>query len=445
MQYDILIIGFGKAGKTLAHTMGMQGKKVALVEKSKKMYGGTCINVGCIPSKSLVNSAEGIKKGIGTFKDAILEKNRLTKMLREKNYQKLEAMENVTIYNGIASFVSEKEVLVKQEKNTVTLTAEKIFINTGSEPVKLMLEHNIEDNNIVYTSETIMELENLPEHLVIIGAGYIGMEFASMFSNFGSKVTVLQDGKTFLPQEDRDIAEEIKTILEGQGIEFKLGALVQDITHDAIIYKQNEREEILKADAILLATGRKPNIKQLHLENAGIEVTQKGAIKVDSMLRTNVPGIWAMGDVTGNQQFTYTSLDDYRIILSQLNQDDKIYTLEERTHVPYSVFMDVPYARVGLNEIEAQSLGIPYKVAKIKTAAIPKAQVLKETKGFLKALVAEDSGEILGAMLLCPESYEMINIVKLAIDYHAKASVLKNQIFTHPTMSEALNDLFGMF
>ncbi|NCB93337.1 MAG: pyridine nucleotide-disulfide oxidoreductase [Clostridia bacterium] len=446
MRYDAVIIGFGKAGKTLAGALAGKGKKVALIEKSRQMYGGTCINVGCIPSKSLVTSAALAAKNIGSFAEAVDEKTRVTTMLRKKNYDKLDQLENVTIYDGTASFLSDRAIQVLTETEKLVLESEKIFINTGSEPVIPPID-GIKDNPKVYTSETLMDQRELPKNLVLIGAGYIGMEFASMFRNFGSKVTVLQDGDVFLPREDRDVAAKIQEILEKRGIEFRFGAKIQRIEGGDVIFQYQGKENRLEADAILLATGRRPNVKELHVENAGIELTSRQAVMTDELMRTNVPGIWAMGDVTGGLQFTYTSLDDYRVVLPQLldSSTADAHTLKKRKNVPYSVFMDTPYSKVGLNEMEAQKQGIPYRVNVMPAAAIPKAQVLKKTDGYLKALVHGQTGEILGAMLLCEESYEMINIVKLAMDYHADASVLKNQIFTHPTMSEALNDLFGGF
>ena len=254
MKYDAIIIGFGKGGKTLAGELARHGWQVALIEKSRQMYGGTCINVGCIPSKSLVTSAAMTAKGIGSLAEAVEEKDRVTALLRGKNYAKLNELKQVTIYDGTASFLSENQIQVKTEKEVLVLEGKQIFINTGSEPVLPPIE-GIQDNPKVFTSETLMNLKELPKHLVLIGAGYIGMEFASMYNNFGAEVTVLQDGEVFLPREDRDIAEKIQELLEKRGVRFLFGVKVEKVQDGTVFYRQNDKEDTLGADAILLHSG----------------------------------------------------------------------------------------------------------------------------------------------------------------------------------------------
>jgi pyruvate/2-oxoglutarate dehydrogenase complex dihydrolipoamide dehydrogenase (E3) component len=448
-KFDAIIIGFGKGGKTLAGKLASEGKSVALAEMDKNMYGGTCINVGCIPSKSLYTSAAAVSgKGTAveqdaTFKAAIEEKRRVTGFLRGKNYGKLAQNPHVTIYDGHARFTGSHQVEVTTEKETLSLEAPWIFINTGSTSFIPPIPGATETKG-VYTSNGMMELDALPRHLVILGGGYIGLEFASMFANFGSKVDVLVDGTIFLPREDRDVAEAIKQRLEKQGVVFHMGAQTKSISEGpTLLVAMDGKEEEIKADVVLLATGRVPNTKGLGLENAGIETTPRGAVKVDELLRTTAPGVWAMGDVTGGLQHTYVSLDDFRIVSAQLHGKQEHTTLT-RPNIPYSVFLSTPYARIGMNEDEAKKAGLEVKVSKIPTASIPKAQVLRATDGFLKAVIDAKSGKILGVMLLCPESYEMINIVKTAMDLGADYTVLRDQIYTHPTMSEALNDLFSI-
>ena len=286
-----------------------------------------------------------------------------------------------------------------------------------------------------------MNEDKLPRRLVLIGAGYIGMEFASMYANFGSEVTVLQDSEVFLPREDRDVADEIQKIQENHGVRFLLGTKVLRIDSKALVFSINGEEQTLEAEAFLLATGRKANTELLNAEKAGVALTPRGAVQVDEQLRTTAPNIWAMGDVNGGPQFTFISLDDYRIVLSRLSGKDK--SRAARTNVPYSVFMDTPLGRVGLTEQEALAQNIPVRVLKLPTAAIPKAQVLRKTEGFLKAIVHAETGKILGAALLCPEAYELINTVKLAMDMGADYTYLRDAIYTHPTMTEAFNDLFA--
>ncbi len=454
-NYDAIIIGFGKGGKTLAGDLAAGGMRVAIVEKSSKMYGGTCINVGCIPTKSLVHSAQqAMIKGAENFEEqarryaeAVVEKERVTSMLREKNYKKLADLPNVEVIDGTASFTGPKQVQVQSSEKVFTITGEKIFINTGSTPVLPPIK-GISETPGVYTSETLLDLKELPKRLVIIGGGYIGLEFASFFTSFGSQVTVLQDGPRFLPREDADLAEAIRGAFEKRGVKFLLNAKTSEIRRDGastvVIYDQEgAASSELSAEAVLVATGRRPNTDGLELERAGIKTTPRGAVEVDELRRASAPDVWAMGDVAGGLQHTYVSLDDYRIVRSQLTPGARIYTAADRKNVPYSVFIEPSYSRVGLNEQEAREQGYDVKVAKMPAAGIPKAQVLRETEGVLKAVLDGKTGKILGAMLFCAESYETINIIKLAMDAGVPATALANQIFTHPTMSEALNDLFA--
>lgn len=448
MKFDAVIIGFGKAGKTLAAYLSTQGKKVALVEKSPKMYGGTCINVGCIPSKSLITSAaksaadpdKSFESAQKRYEAAVGEKRRVTAMLNKKNYDKLNSAANVSVIDGTARFLDPYTVEVSSKNERTLITAEKIYINTGSSSVVPAIS-GIENNPHVYFSDTLMDETALPRRLAIVGGGYIGLEFASMYASFGSLVTVLQDGESFLPREDGDIAQEIRKILEKQGVEFKLGVKILSVDGDgALHYLENGQESVCPSDAVLLATGRRPNTDELNLSAANVELTARGGIVTDDGLQTTQPGIYALGDVRGGLQFTYYSLDDYRVIVSGLTGGS--YNNSSRKNIPYNVFMATPFARVGMNEAEAKAQGVGFTVARLPVAAIPKAHVLGKTDGILKALVDKNSGKILGVMLLCEEAYEMINIVKLAMDMDAPYTVLRDQIFTHPTMSEALNDLF---
>lgn len=449
-MYDSIIIGFGKGGKTLAGALAKRGENVALIEKSENMYGGTCINVGCIPSKSLVNSGRLAKAAqyssfhekAEAYRLAITEKRRLTSMLRKKNFDKLNNLSNVTVINGNASFVSGTELLITGSGKSETVEGKKIFINTGSTPVMPPIK-GIDKSNVVYTSETLMELDKLPKKLVIIGGGYIGLEFASMYASFGSEVTVIQDSDIFIPREDRDIADAILRTLSENGVNFILSAKISEIDGGSLLYTCGDEFREITADAILVATGRKPNTAELNTSNAGIELTPRGAVKVDEHLKTTANNIWAMGDVTGGLAFTYISLDDYRIVLSDIYGDSSRNT-QNRGNVAYSVFITPPFSRIGLNEKEALEKGFDIKVAKLPAAAIPKAQVLNETHGFLKAIIDEKTDLILGAMLFCEESYEMINLLKLAMDSKIPYTVLRDNIYTHPTMTEAFNDLFSL-
>lgn len=446
-KFDTIVIGFGKAGKTLAAKLAKQGEKVALIEKDARMYGGTCINVGCIPSKRLVMEAElapahDFEAQSEYYHVAVQEKKKLTAALRMANYNKL-IDAGVQVINGTVSFLDGKTIEVKGAHDTVQiLSASKFIINTGARPI-IPAVPGVENNRFVFTSETMMENETLPLRLTIIGGGYIGLEFASMYARFGSKVTILQHSSVFLPKEDRDIAEAVENVLKSYGVSVITGAGLKEIKEGTAVYTKNGEEDTLDGDAILLATGRGPNTEGLHAERAGVELTKRGAVVTDKHLRTTAENIWAAGDVCGNLQFTYISLDDSRIILSDM-QGDGSRTTENRGAFAYSVFMEPSFSRAGLSEKEAADKGLNYRVVRMNTDMIPKAKVLRKTTGMLKAVIDKDSGKIFGVALFCPESYEIINMVKLAMDHDLDYTVLRDFIYTHPTMSEGLNDLFAL-
>ena len=452
-KYDAVIIGFGKGGKTLAGFLAGKGQNVALIEKSDKMYGGTCINVGCIPSKKLVNSTKVLKdKGLSSIEDkekfyaeSIENKNTLIGALRGKNYEMLASKENITVYDGTGSFVSKNVVNVENNGENVQIEGEKIFINTGAATIIPNIK-GVKESNYVYTSTSIMELKELPKKLTIVGAGYIGLEFASMYSEFGSEVTVIDMGDRLMPREDEEIAERVKAILEAKGIKFLLKSKIEEISdrNDKGYVKisgENGESEV-ESDAVLVAIGRKPNTEGLNLEAAGVKTDERGAVAVDETLKTTADNIWAMGDVKGGLQFTYISLDDFRIIR------DNVYgngsrTINDRNVIPYSVFINPPLSRVGMTEKEAVEKGYEVKTGRLEAMAIPKGKIEGVTDGLLKTVVDAKTDKILGCTLLCNTSHEMINVVAAAIKAEQKYTFLKDMIFTHPTMSEALNDLFG--
>ena len=452
-KYDAIIIGFGKGGKTLAGFLAGKGQNVALIEKSDKMYGGTCINIGCIPSKKLVNSTKVLKdKGLSSFEDrkkfyteSIDNKNTLIGALRGKNYEMLATKDTITVYDGIGSFVSKNIVNIENNGHNEQIEGEKIFINTGSATIIPDIK-GLKESRYVYTSTSIMELKELPKKLAVIGAGYIGLEFASMYSEFGSEVTVIDTAEKLLPKEDEEIAQRVKTILESKGIKFLLKSKIDEVSdRDNRGYVKISGEAgaaEIEADAILVAIGRKPNTEGLNLEAAGVRTDERGAVIVDDKLKTTTDNIWAMGDVKGGLQFTYISLDDFRIIR------DNVYgngnrTVNDRNVIPYSVFVNPPLSRVGMTESEAVAKGYEVKTGKIEAMAIPKAKIEGVTDGLLKTVIDAKTDKILGCTLLCNTSHEMINVVAAAMKAEQKYTFLKDMIFTHPTMSEALNDLFG--
>lgn len=453
--FDVIIIGFGKGGKTLAAEFAKRGQKVAIIERSDKMYGGTCINIGCIPTKTLVHQAKmasalkdaTFEERSEFYRNAVSVKESVTSALRNKNYHNLADNPNVTVYTGIGSFVSADVVAVRTATEEIRLTSKQIIINTGAETVIPPIE-GVAGNPFVYTSTSIMELADLPRRLVIIGGGYIGLEFASMYASFGSQVTVLESYPELIAREDRDIAASVKETLEKKGIVFRMNAKVQSVNRvedKAIVtFADSQTSEVfvLEADAVLLATGRRPNTKDLNLEVAGVEVDVCGAIIVDEYLKTTNPNIRAVGDVKGGLQFTYISLDDYRIVREDLFGDKERRT-GDRNPVSYSVFIDPPLSRVGLNEEEARRQNRDIIVKKLPVMAIPRAKTLGETDGLLKAIIDKNTGKILGCVLFAPDSGEVINTVAVAMKTGQDYTFLRDFIFTHPSMSEALNDLFS--
>lgn len=455
-QYDAIIIGFGKAGKTLAAELSNRGWQVAVVERSSMMYGGTCPNIACIPTKTLVHEAgiaallyhDDYPKQANLYKQAIGRKNRLTSFLRNNNYERLSKRPNVTVYTGEGSFVSANIIKVALPEGDIELQGKEIFINTGSTPIIPAID-GIKESQKVYTSTTLLDLNVLPQHLIIVGGGYIGLEFASMYAEFGSKVTLLEGGNRFMPRNDQDIANSVKEVLEKKGIEIHLNARAQSIhdTNDGVTLTYSDVSDgtpyFVDGDAILIATGRKPMIEGLNLQAAGIGVDAHGAIVVNDQLRTTVPHVWAMGDVKGGPQFTYLSLDDFRIIRDQLFGDKK-RDIGDRDPVPYAVFIDPPLAHIGLTEEEALKRGYSFKVSRLPATSVVRSRTLKQTDGMLKAIVNDHSGKIMGCTLFCAEAPEIINIVAMAMKAGQHYTFLRDFIFTHPSMSEGLNELFDI-
>jgi probable pyridine nucleotide-disulfide oxidoreductase len=446
---EFAIIGFGKAGKTLAAKLGTLGYHVILIEKDPKMYGGTCINVACIPTKALVEQALLSAKLGGSFEEkskrfasSMAKKESLTGALRDKNYHKLADNPNIEVLDGTASFIDNHHLEVVGKVND-TIEADTIIVNTGSRPFVPPFPGG--NSSRVFTSESLLNnLKKLPPRLLIIGGGYIGLEFASMFLNFGSQVAMVQTEALFLPREDRQMAEALEKDFRARGLELYKNASTQgfsDYGEKVVAHVGVDEQDLdLEADAVLIATGRRPNLEGLHVEKAGIALTERGAIKVDEHLRTTQPNIYAAGDVVGGLQFTYVSLDDSRIILNSLLGGER--STLNRGFVPYSVFIDPPFSRIGLSEEEAKA-HYEIMVGSLPAIAIPKALILEKPQGLLKAIVDKRTHAILGVHLYCAESPEMINLVKLAMDSGLPYERLRDAIYTHPTMSEAFNDLFA--
>ncbi|PCF52821.1 hypothiocyanous acid reductase MerA [Staphylococcus delphini] len=438
-KYDLIVVGFGKAGKTLAKFAVQQGKKVAVIEKSAEMYGGTCINIGCIPSKVLVH--DGIEAV--SFNDAMQRKRDVVSALNNKNYHNLADEDTVDVINMTAAFKSAHEIdLLNAQGDTVkTIEGTNIVINTGAKSVIPNIK-GIDTSKRVYDSKAIMDLTQQPKRLVIVGGGYIALEFASMFANFGTEVTVLERADHILKKEDEAIAKQVTEDLTQKGIQFVFDAETEAIQDEADVTKVVTSQGTFEADAVLVATGRKPNTEGLNLEAAGVQLGKRGEVVVNDKLQTSVDHIYAVGDVNGGLQFTYISLDDFRIVKSQIFGDGQ-RTLEQRGAVPYTMFIDPPMSRVGMTAVEAREKGYDVRENELPVHAMPRHKINNDTRGLFKAVVDAKSGRVLGATLYGKQSEELINIVKLVIDQQLSYTVLRDHIYTHPTMAESFNDLFN--
>ena len=450
LDVDVLVIGWGKGGKTLAKTLGTAGRRVAVVERSSARYGGGCINVACVPTKDLIHSAASRRDDDDPqawFEAAVAGRDSLTDALRAGNHAMLADIDTVTLIDGEARFTGPHEVEVAAGADRVAVRAETIIINTGTEPARPDVPGSTGPR--VHDSETIQHVSPLPGRLVVVGAGYVGLEFAGMFARFGSHVTVVDRHAGLLPREDADVADAVRGALADAGVQFVHNARTVAIEESpdaaTVSLTTPDGPASLTADAVLLATGRRPTTEALGLEAAGIEVNERGFIVVDERLRTSAPGVFAVGDVNGGPQFTYISLDDYRIVLDQLTGEGR-RTTADRVAVPSTVFLTPPLARVGLSEREARESGRSVVVASKPVAAIaamPRPKIVGETHGLIKVVVDADTGLVLGATLFCIDAQEVINLIALAMRAGVTAAELRDGIWTHPSSTEALNEVLA--
>ncbi|WP_251546330.1 FAD-dependent oxidoreductase [Limosilactobacillus caecicola] len=440
-HYSNIVVGFGKGGKTLAKFLASQHEEVLVIEQSNQMYGGTCINVGCLPSKNLILNGQ---KGL-PFTEATERRAEMTAQLRNKNYHMLADEPTVTVLDGQAAFTGDHTLQVALTTGgSEEVTGERIFINTGATPI-LPTIPGLKLGKRVVTSTEAMSQPDRPQRLAILGGGHIGLEFAEMFNSYGSEVTVFDHHDQLLGRTEPEVAKLVAQDLADDGIHVALNSELVKVAESAdqvhITYRQKGNERVADFDLLLVATGRQPNTASLGLENTGIKLTSRGAVQVDDHLRTTVPNVWALGDVNGGPQFTYISLDDFRIVKDQLFGDGKRST-SDRLVVPHSTFLTPPLASVGFTEQEAQEQGKEPLVFKLMAQAIPKARVMEDQRGMFKAIVDPQNHEILGATIYADEAHELINLFALAMKGHLKYELLRDMIYTHPTMAEALNDLF---
>lgn len=439
MNYDAILIGFGQGANSLAMTLSANKWKVALIEKSPLMYGGSCINIGCIPTKILDYDA----KRHTPYPGGVSRRHAVTEKKRTAEKEAMEDNDYVDLYTGTASFMDNHRVKVEMGNESVELTGERLFISTGSEPVFPPIE-GLNEANGVYTSTSLQTIDELPQSLGIIGGGNIGLEFASIYSTYGSQVTVFENSSTFMEKEESDVAEEVKRALEEKGIAIHLGTSVEKVSNQkGKVVATADNGTDFTFDALLVASGRKPNTAQLGLENTAIDLLDNGGIKTDDFLKTSVEGVYALGDVRGQEQYTYITTADADIILNHLF-DDGSRSLAQRKHVPYSIFVDPPFARVGLTEAEAKEQGFTTLTNTQAVAGTPRSAVIDDERGLFKAVVDADTRLILGATLFGDQAHELINQIKMAMDNDIPYTYLRDQLFTHPVMSEVFNNLFDM-
>ncbi|HLF83870.1 MAG TPA: mercuric reductase [Blastocatellia bacterium] len=454
-QYDAIVIGSGQAGKPLSIAFAKAGWKTALIERSH--IGGTCINYGCTPTKTMVASARvaylarrGEDYGVHVPSVSVnmtavrARKQQVVESFRDGGLRAIQRTKNLDLLKGQASFVSPTSVEVRlNDGGTRLLASPKILINTGGRPANPRFEGC--DSITALDSTSIMELDELPEHLMVVGGGYIGLEFGQMFRRFGSEVTVVQRGSHLFSREDPDVAEEVAKILREDGVALMLKSQPARVERDSagaiqLTVKTPDGETTISGSHLLMAVGRKPNTEELNLAAAGLETDRKGAIKIDERLETNVPGVFALGDVNGGPQFTHISYDDFRIIRANLIEASDATTSDRL--VPYTVFIDPQLGRVGLTETEARARGLNIRVAKLPMAHVARAIEMGESRGFMKAVVDADTKQILGCAVLGVEGGELMAMLQIAMLGRVPYTALKEAIFAHPTLAESLNNLF---
>lgn len=455
-SYDAILIGSGQGGNPLAGALAAAGKKTALIERQD--VGGTCINRGCTPTKTMVASARvaylgrrGADYGVDVGNVAIdlgrvrERKRAIVSSFRGGGEKRLENA-HVELIRGEASFIGPQQIRVAlRSGGERRLTAPQIFINTGTRSAVPPIEGL--DTVSYLDNERIMELDQVPEHLVILGGGYIGIEFCQMFRRFGSKVTVIQSGPQLLKGEDQDVAGEVLNILRQDGIEVLLNARAQKIKQSggviAVTVAAAGQTLTIEGSHLLVGTGRVPNTDALNPAAGGIQLDDRGYIQANDRLETSAPGVYVLGDVKGGPQFTHISYDDYRILKANLLDGGK-RSVRDRM-VPYTVFMDPQLGRVGMTEAAAQKSGRPIRVARMPMTWVARALEVDETRGLMKAIVDAESEEILGAAVLGVEGGEVMTVLQMAMMGGIKFSTLRDAVFAHPTLAESLNNLFFHF
>lgn len=451
-NYDILIIGSGEAGKYLAWTMAKAGHRTAVVER--KYIGGSCPNIACLPSKNIIHSAKvaslasrAAEFGLhspraGTDMKAVqLRKRQMVEDLIKVHSGRYEAS-GAELIMGEAQFISPKTATISlNDGGTRVITGERVFLNVGTRAALPPVPGLAEANPLTHVES--LDLDRLPDHLIVLGGGYVGLELAQAFRRFGSRVTVIERDARLTGREDPDISKAILELLQEEGVEVLLGADVRGVEGRSgegirVTVEHENNTKIIEATDLLVAAGRTPNTRGIGLDLAGVELDARGYIKVNKQLETTAPGTWAMGDCAGSPQFTHVAYDDFRVVRDNLNGGER--TTQDRL-VPYVMFTDPELARVGLNESEAKRRGIEYRLATLPMAAVLRTRTLSEPRGLIKMLIEAEGDRILGMTILGAEASELMAVAQTAMLGGLPYTVLRDAIFTHPTAAEGLNHL----
>jgi pyruvate/2-oxoglutarate dehydrogenase complex dihydrolipoamide dehydrogenase (E3) component len=456
-EFQAIVIGSGQGGNPLSMALAGTGVRTALIEREH--VGGTCVNEGCTPTKTMVASGRvaylarrGADYGVSTggirvaMERVRQRKREIVESFRNGSQRRIEKTANLELLFGEARFTGSKTVQVQlKDGSKRTLTGEKIFINAGARPSVPAVE-GLKDVPFL-NSTSIMELGIVPEHLVILGGGYVGLEFGQMFRRIGSRVTIVQSRGQLLSQEDSDIAEGVASILREDGIEILLNARAasaqQNGRHIQVSVRSGEESRVVEGSHLLVATGRIPNTDRLNVSAAGIATDSGGFIQVNGKLETSAKDIYALGDINGGPAFTHVSYDDFRVL--RANLIDKGSASTEGRLVPYTVFIDPQLGRVGLGEKEAQAQGKKVRVARMPLNYVARALEVDESRGFMKAIVDAENEQILGAAVLGLEGGEVMSMLQLAMMGKLRFTALRDGVFAHPTLAESLNNLFLHF
>ena len=454
--FDVIIIGAGQGGGPIASAFARAGRKTALIER--EFAGGTCVNWGCTPTKTMIASGRvahlahragdfGVRTGDIAVDMAKVRQRKqdIVEMFRMGSRSSVEGTEGLEYIEGEARFTGEKTMgIALNDGGTRTVHAETIILDVGERPLPLDVVNP--DNATVHDSRSIMELDIVPSHLVVIGGGYVGLEFGQLLRRLGAEVTIVHRGEYLLSREDGDVANAVAEILREDGITLELNATTTGISSvdggiEATIERQDGSRNSIQASHLLVAAGRIPNTDTLDVGKTGLELDGKGYIETDRELETAVPGIYAIGDIRPGPKFTHISYDDYRILQANLI-DGGSRSVDDRP-VPYTMFIDPQLGRIGINEREAREQGIPYKIGKIDMSSIARAIETDETRGLMKALVHAETDRILGAAILGIEGGEIAAMIQIAMMGDLPSTALRDGVFAHPTLAESLNILFG--